>query len=1240
LAAKTWCAFFAPELIVTAERVLAEYGYTTQAEDGVEGRLEQVLYPEDGSGYRYSYSSIDGAGKLLERVEDLGGKLVEEHLWGRHPITGAFVVQSTANAGERLDLLYSAGRSGTSGTSERKTTVTRHIDEQRAETYEVVFNEQGRVIKTSGLCSSCGTEAAFDRAGNKYLRTDSAGRTYLSRFDALRNKLSEVQVSIEQDQPIAVSDEFDAPALDPLLWQALGSGPGSAVVEPSGGSLHLEIARGPGYGFDAGILSKFRLVGDFEVTLTYNGMNGAAQNNFFLFGVSSQQQEPFGRAAGYILAEQDENDGWRVRRKAMGSGSVGFGADEGNVLARRTVFRIVRSGNTFTLYRDGTNALGTVTQTMPSELYLLAYMYNQGSGFPALSLDVEDVQVVSGTARGDRIVEVPGPARRWEYENPRLPSTVTKLIEPSVFAGLEKVTVYDYDEPGSDPGVPNSAPTGKLHRLIEEGYSDENHDGVPEPVSRVTEYDYYSAGESEGLEGQLKTVDGPLEHDTVTYRYDGLGQLQSVTNSLNQMVKYLNYDSSGHASEVHDVNDVSTTLSYSRRGQLLRQSFDPGGLNLTTSNVYEDELLMRSTSPKGVVTLNTYDSYRRLESTARRASNSGADLERALYGYNFEGQRTQEQFQDGSGAVKFSSSTLYGKGPDPSDGQERDFVRVETPSGSGHLTTTWSDLSGRPMTRQDPSGHLTVYGYDSRGRLETVTEKSVSDGLGSFVDHVTSYRYDEAGNLTSVTDPQGLVTSYSYDDLGRLLKVVSPDSGETRYAYDVAGRLRQKTQGYGTAQQSTTSYGYDVLGRLFGVLYQSGGRNVDYYYDGDGDSGTTAITCNGYSVPVPQSYAEGRLSAVALILDETTSDKVVSTYEYDKRGLLLYERKYIGSAEPHLTSYRYDADGNIESIGYPRGLSVDYVYGGPDPDRVSAISADDGSGPRPIATAISYEPFGDVAALTYGNGLTLSLAHNAAYRLLGISVPGVLYRSFGRDSRGNIISVGYSPTTTDKTFAYDELSRLVAASGPFGSYSYRFDRNGNRLEVNEGSATTYQYYANTNRISGFNGGGATLTYNGLGNLIQNGSNLLTYGPDDRLEQWGPSGAPTATFLHMPDGRRLEKIPTAGPVVLYHHDQAGNLVTETHLTDPSADLDNVSVEYIYLGQHRLVLQPQMPVPSFPRKRESMSWQALGCRPSHPWMPAFEAVAKARHARERGHPGRLGWQLTPCKRKNSGFPLSRE
>jgi RHS repeat-associated protein len=1155
--------------VSTDGQTLVDYTYSAVSDpEGIAGRLKLASYPEDNSGYEYTYSSVGGLYRFLERVADLGGRVLEEHTWGLTPsFPYRVAVLSSRSAGEYVDLSY------TGAGDTKKTTVTRRIDAQTSESYEVTFDKQGRVKKKSGGCSGCGSEAQRDRAGNRWLLTDVDGRHTLSRFDGFGNRLSTAEVTITPDQEISASDDFEGPSVDPTKWQTdvmLGSFSNRTIstIEQRDGVLHLQYRAGATKR-TAGVISKFRMQGDFDISLRYSGMVGAAQNNQFLFGVTSHASNPWAADAFTAYCDHDENDGFRATSKPAGGGWT-YGSNSGNIWSRRNVLRVVRSGNNFTLYRNGTVSMGTRTLSMPNEVYVFALVNTWVNNGPALTIDVEDFTVNSGTAIGDLYTEVAGTRRTWEHKNPLLPRAVTRTTEPSAYAGLEKSTVYDYDDPDTDPDLstPNSHPTRKLYRLIEQGYSNTQFDGAPELVERITQYSYYGESEPGGLAGQLKSVDGPLANDTITYIYDSVGQLESVTNGLGQTVQYGAYGAYGRAAQITDANGVQTSLVYSRRGQALSRTFDPAGLNLTSTNLYADDLLLRSTSPKGAVTANTYDGYRRLESTARRASATGPDLEKAIYGLNHEGARVLEELEDVFGAVHYTVSTSHGKSLDPSDGvTTRDFIKVEAPTGSGDFTTTWSDESGRPVTRQDPSGHLTLYAYDGRGRLGSVTEKDVSDGGSGLVDHVTSYAYDLAGNLISVNDPQGLITLYHYDDFGRLLEVDSPDSGVTRYFYDSAGRLTSKMQAVASPDVTTSAYAYDDLGRLLGVAYETSGRDVDYYYDGRDQGSNTSIPCNGYSVPIPQSFAEGRLSAVALILDPQTDEKVVTTYEYDKRGLLLYERKYVGSSTPHVTAYTYDADGSVESITYSRGLEVQYVYGGSDPGRVTAVQADQGSGAFDIASSVEYRPFGDVSGLSYANGHSLDMAHDQAYRLLGLEVPGVLFRSYGRDSRGNITSVGFSGSTTDKTFAYDEVSRLTAAAGPWGSYGWKFDKNGNRTEASEGTTRTYQYWTGTNRVSGFDGNPASLGYNGLGNLIESDTDELAYGPDDRLLQMGPAGTPDAAFLHLADGRRLQKLPTTADPVVYHHDLAGNLLSETHVADPSGT-ENPSVEYVYLGQHRL------------------------------------------------------------------------
>jgi YD repeat-containing protein len=65
---------------------------------------------------------------------------------------------------------------------------------------------------------------------------------------------------------------------------------------------------------------------------------------------------------------------------------------------------------------------------------------------------------------------------------------------------------------------------------------------------------------------------------------------------------------------------------------------------------------------------------------------------------------------------------------------------------------------GRVASKTDRAGKVTAYGYDSLGRLISVTQDAVQGGLNL----VTTYGYDEVGDRISQTDGCFRVTrSYS-----------------------------------------------------------------------------------------------------------------------------------------------------------------------------------------------------------------------------------------------------------------------------------------------------------------------------------------------------------------------------------------------------------------------------------------------------------------------------------------------
>ncbi len=92
------------------------------------------------------------------------------------------------------------------------------------------------------------------------------------------------------------------------------------------------------------------------------------------------------------------------------------------------------------------------------------------------------------------------------------------------------------------------------------------------------------------------------------------------------------------------------------------------------------------------------------------------------------------------------------------------------------------------------------------------------DGLGRVVTHSyvlggatlgATFTYDPAGDLLSKTDPEGNVSRYGYDGRGRRVLVADPDAGRHGYSYDENGNVVSHERPDGT----TSRFTYDLADR-------------------------------------------------------------------------------------------------------------------------------------------------------------------------------------------------------------------------------------------------------------------------------------------------------------------------------------------------------------------------------------------------------------------------------------------
>lgn len=536
----------------------------------------------------------------------------------------------------------------------------------------------------------------------------------------------------------------------------------------------------------------------------------------------------------------------------------------------------------------------------------------------------------------------------------------------------------------------------------------------------------------------------------------------------------------------------------------------PAGAARVTTYTYDNARQLKTVStPGGVTLIYAYNAAHLLTSITDNLGN------KIQYGYNLKGNRTDEDVYDPGNVLVRTLDTAY---------DVRD--RVSQINAAGSITDLVFDAVGNLTSEEDPLDAATTHTYDPLNRLiKTV------DALAG----ITDYSYDVNDNLVQVKAPNGATTTYSYDDLGNLPQEVSPDRGTTTYAYDVAGNRVSQTD----AKNQTTTYQYDAINRLTQANYDDG-QVVTYVYD-------------------VVAAEKGRLGRI-------TDPSGQTEWDYDVFGAVTQKRQTIGTVTL-TTSYTYDSAGRVATMTYPSGKVIGYGYADGQPTSMTV----DG---QTLLSNITYESFGPVSGWTWGNGT----AHNRDFDLRGQLTShslGTDTRTLTYDLAGRITDI--VDAANDMDYGYDALGRLTSFTSTGNpslplSQTFTYDANGNRLTFSEngGTAETYSYLANSNRLQSVSGPvSKTYTYDANGNVTDDGVHTYTYNGRNRLVSVDQG---TIKYNHNGVGERVFKDATIDK--LFAYDEFGQLIGEFDLggepdqetvflaSVPVALLDGTATYYIH------------------------------------------------------------------------------
>ena len=499
-------------------------------------------------------------------------------------------------------------------------------------------------------------------------------------------------------------------------------------------------------------------------------------------------------------------------------------------------------------------------------------------------------------------------------------------------------------------------------------------------------------------------------------------------------------------------------------------------------------------------------------------------------------------------------------------------------------TVTKKNAQNLVFSVTNAGNKTTSYAYDAFGDLLTVT-----DPLGNQIVNT----YDRRGNKLSASDPDLGLWTYSYDALGEMTGQVDPNerdaSNATVLVYDLLGRPTQRTE-----PDLTSAWVYDTAAHGIGAIASASGTAASYgrthFYDTLSRPTKITLAIGGHNYIYTRAYnTDNRIDTL------TYPSGLVVKYVYTQLGYL-QQLKDNATGTVLWTANARDAEMHLTDATAGNGVETIQVFD-PNTGLVEQIRAShDGSDDGTTANfSYVFDQIGNLKSRADNFGATENFCYDALNRLQHYSVGGSncttgtagLVKSVGYDDIGNISSksdVGtYSYPGSGPGSTRPHAVRSISGS-VYGltTAKFKYDDNGNLLCINGGGACSPAGYESVTYWS-FN----------MANVITQGTDTdtLTYDSEhSRIVQVLANGSTstTTTYLNDPvNGAMSEKVVSGSTTTWNDYLMAdGKLVGER--TTQGAAIATSYFVLDHLGSVAVVTAPDGSVPSGNR----MSFDAWG------------------------------------------------
>jgi RHS repeat-associated protein/uncharacterized repeat protein (TIGR01451 family) len=452
------------------------------------------------------------------------------------------------------------------------------------------------------------------------------------------------------------------------------------------------------------------------------------------------------------------------------------------------------------------------------------------------------------------------------------------------------------------------------------------------------------------------------------------------------------------------------------------------------------------------------------------------------------------------------------------------------------------DTNGFLASATDWNGNLTTYVNDVHGQPTVVTEAS-----GTAQARATTTKYHSTFHLPlNVTTP-GVTTTFTYDPGGNLLTKTDSDTTKQSVPYSTIF----------TARTTTYAWANSLLASQQGPRGDVKELNT-YTYD---SSGALTATTNALN----QTSKITKHLPCGLPQTSVDPNGVTTNFDYDAR-LRLVRKTVVTSSGPLVTTYTYDAAGNLLTVTQPDGSALTNSYdaahrliGVTDLLRQTTTYTLDGLGNRTLTTVSdasgtqqrkhseTFDAFGRVLTDVGGAGQTTTYAYDSNGNATSITDPlsRVTRQTFDALNRRTQVTDPAKGVTSMTYDAHDRPLTVKDAKGNTTSYVY--DGFGNRIQQSspDTGTTVYRYDLAGNTVQRVDAAGATVNY--------------TFDALDRVTRtaYSKSASDNVAYTYdQPSGGfgvgRLTGVQDGAGTLQRAYDERGTVVSETRAL-PAATL---------------------------------------------------------------------------------------